>query len=149
MNLKRSFSYSRSPALLALEHLALAVHGHVLPQVGVGGERLVALGAGERLDLLVNPERETTLSTHSAPECQKGFYHLSSLSPVYVDAHVEEPPEGLVALRARRLHLVALGGRRHRGRPRHLHVRDHRLLLQHLVLLLVRRQRVGIGEPAG
>ena len=74
MNLKRSFSYSRSPALLALEHLALAVHGHVLPQVGVGGERLVALGAGERLDLLVNPERETTLSTHSAPECQKGFF---------------------------------------------------------------------------
>ena len=48
--------YSRSPALLALEDLSLAVHGHVLPQVGVGGERLVALGAGERLYLLVNSE---------------------------------------------------------------------------------------------
>ena len=45
---------SRSAAFLALEDLSLPVHGHVLPQVGVGGERLVALGAGERLDLLVN-----------------------------------------------------------------------------------------------
>ena len=60
---KRSFSYSRSPALLALEHLALAMHGHVLPQVGVGGERLVAFGAGERLDLLVNPEGDDTLNS--------------------------------------------------------------------------------------
>ena len=34
------------------------MYGHVLPQVGVGGERLVALGAGERLDLLVNPARK-------------------------------------------------------------------------------------------
>ena len=60
---KRSLSYSRSPALLALEHLALAMHGHVLPQVGVGGERLVALGARERLDLLVNPEGDDTLNS--------------------------------------------------------------------------------------
>ena len=64
-----------------------------------------------------------------------------------MDAHVEEAPEGLVALRARCLHLVALGGRRNRGRTHHLHVGDHGLLLQHFVFLLVRRQGVRVGKP--
>ena len=64
-----------------------------------------------------------------------------------MNTHVEQPPEGLVTLRARRLHLVTLRGRRHRGRAHHLHVGDHGLLFEHLVLLLMRRQRVGVGEP--
>ena len=58
--MNKELKHLRSPALLAFEDLSLSVHGHVLPEVGVGGERLVALGAGERLDLLVNSvcERE-------------------------------------------------------------------------------------------
>ena len=71
------------------------------------------------------------------------------LSPVHVDAHVEEPAEGLVALRAGRLHLVALGRRRHRGRANHLHVGNHGFLLEHLMLLLMRRQGVRVCEPGG
>ena len=72
---------------------------------------------------------------------------LFLISPVDVNTHVEQSPEGLVTLRARRLHLVTLRRRRHRGRPHHLHVGDHGLLFEHLVLLLMRRQRVGVGEP--
>ena len=66
-----------------------------------------------------------------------------------MDAHVEQPAEGLVALRASRLHLVALGRGRHRGRAHHLHVGDHGLLFEHLVLLLVRGQGARVGEPGG
>ena len=43
-----------SAAGLAGEHLALAVDEHVLLQVGVGGERLLADGTDEGLHLLMN-----------------------------------------------------------------------------------------------
>ena len=55
----------------------------MLRQVRVGGKRLVAEGAAERLDFLVDA--------------------------VHVDAHIEKPPERLVALWARGLGLAGLG----------------------------------------
>jgi hypothetical protein len=48
---------SLSSTNFAREHLALTVDKHVLLQVGVGGERLVAARAHERLHLLVNLEQ--------------------------------------------------------------------------------------------
>lgn len=42
-----------SAALFALEGLALAMHGHVLLQVRVGGKRLVTAFAREGFDLVV------------------------------------------------------------------------------------------------